>query len=142
MHAYSICGPEQYIRYNEDMSWGVRLQKRIHDTCHDVLSSHSLFFPPPCKQSHNAWCLSLSFFVSTGTIFLSYPAALCESEHRINSKLLGITSRFCGDCISPHADTFQHALTDACDCLTCWDAHPSVYLPPNAAQLATALNQK
>lgn len=41
---------------------GVRLQERIHDTCHDVLSSHSFLFLPPCKQSHYAWCLSLSLF--------------------------------------------------------------------------------
>lgn len=61
MHACSICGPEQYIRYNEDMSWGVRLQKRIHDTCHDVLSSHSLFFlPPACSHTMHGVFLSLS----------------------------------------------------------------------------------
>lgn len=120
---------------------GVRLQESLHDTCHDVLSSHSLSFLAPL-QAVILCMVSFSLPVSAGTIFFSYPAALCESEQRANSKPLGITTRFCGDYIPPHANTLEHALTGVCACLTCCDAHLSVYLPPNAAQLATALNQK
>lgn len=81
---------------------GVRLQGRFHDTCHGLLSFHSLSLLAPLEAV--TLCLvSFSLPVSASTIFFSYPAALCESEQRANSKPLGIISRFCGDYIPLHA---------------------------------------
>lgn len=119
---------------------GARLQKRIHDICHDVLSSHSLSFSrPPCEQSYYAWYLSPSLSQLAPYSFLIQLLHMSQSRGPILSHLASLPDSV--DDIPPHADTLEHALTDTCSCLTCCDAHPSYYIPPNAVQLATGLKQ-
>lgn len=114
------------------------MQERLHDTCHDVLSSHSLSFLAPCKQSYYAWYRSLPLSQLPPYSFHIQLLYVSQSREPILSHLASLPDSV--EITYPHMQNHSNMLL-----LTPVLASPAVvhiYQSPIVAQLATGLNQK